>query len=363
MDMSGARVDRPFRLAIVTDAWAPQVNGVVQTLGRTIAELRDLGHTVEAFGPQGHACLPCPGYPEIPLALMPGRRLADQLDAFAPEALHIATEGPMGLSARRYALRRGRPFTTAWHTRFPEYLNLRAGLPLSIGYRWLRRFHEPSSCVMVPTRAIRRELIERGFRRTAIWGRGVDTERFSPGPSAVFHDLPRPVWLAVGRLSVEKNLEAFLSLDLPGTKVVIGDGPQRRALEARHPDALFLGARANEELPLYYRGADVFVFPSRTDTFGLVLLEAMACGLPVAAYPVAGPLDVVGASGAGVLDEDLGRACQRALGIGSELPRRQAMRHCWRESSLRLASLLAVRRAAGEAPACAPGEPVSIRPS
>lgn len=363
MDMSGARVDRPFRLAIVTDAWAPQVNGVVQTLGRTIAELRDLGHTVEAFGPQGHACLPCPGYPEIPLALMPGRRLADQLDAFAPEALHIATEGPMGLSARRYALRRGRPFTTAWHTRFPEYLNLRAGLPLSIGYRWLRRFHEPSSCVMVPTRAIRRELIERGFRRTAIWGRGVDTERFSPGPSAVFHGLPRPVWLAVGRLSVEKNLEAFLSLDLPGTKVVIGDGPQRRALEARHPDALFLGARANEELPLYYRGADVFVFPSRTDTFGLVLLEAMACGLPVAAYPVAGPLDVVGASGAGVLDEDLGRACQRALGIGSELPRRQAMRHCWRESSLRLASLLAVRRAAGEAPACTPAEPVSIRPS
>jgi len=332
-----------MRVAIVTDAWMPQINGVVQTLLRTIEELRALGHVVEPFTPDGHSTLPCPGYPEIPLAVLPGRWLGERLEAFCPDALHIATEGPMGIAARRFALARRMPFTTAMHTRFPEYLHARIRLPLSVGYAWLRRFHAPSSCVMVPTRAVRRELLERGFRRTAIWGRGVDTGRFSPGPSSVFHDLPKPIWLSVGRLSVEKGLEAFLSLSLPGTKVVIGDGPRRRALENRYRDALFLGARANDELPLYYRGAGVFVFSSRTDTFGLVLLEAMACGLPVAAFPVAGPIDVVGQSGAGALDEDLGAACLRALEVDARIPRQLAMRHSWREASQRLASLLVVR--------------------
>lgn len=355
--------ERRFRLAIVTDAWRPQINGVVQTLVRTLDELRALGHTVEVFSAQGHPSLPCPGYPEIALALLPGRRLARQLEAFAPEALHIATEGPMGLAARRFALRHGMPFTTSWHTSFPEYLRLRFGLSLSVGYRWLRRFHEPSSCVMVPSRLVRRELIERGFRRTAIWGRGVDTERFSPGPSAVFHDLPRPIWLTVGRLSAEKNIEAFLTLDLPGTRVVIGDGPQRKALEARYPDVLFLGARNNEELPLYYRGADVFVFPSRSDTFGLVMLEAMACGLPVAAYPAAGPAEVIGHSGAGAMAEDLQHACLQALEIDAELPRRQAMRYSWRESSLRMASLLAIRPGFSGQPAAAGVAPRLLRRS
>lgn len=335
-----------MRIAIVTDAWAPQVNGVVQTLGRTIEGLRQLGHEVQAFTANGRTTVPCPGYPEIALAVLPGRWLGRAIDDFAPDALHIATEGPMGLAARRHALARAMPFTTAWHTRFPEYLNLRTGLPVSLGYRWLRRFHAPSACVLVPTPTVRDDLVARGFERTEIWGRGVDTERFCPGPSAVFHDLPRPIWLSVGRVSVEKNLEAFLALPLAGTKVVIGDGPQRRALEARFPQALFLGARENRELPLYYRGADVFVFPSRTDTFGLVLLEAMACGVPVAAFPVPGPIDVVGRSGGGALDEDLGRACERALGIAPEVPRRHALAHSWQEATKRLFSQLAIRSAA-----------------
>ncbi|MGE3865118.1 MAG: glycosyltransferase family 4 protein, partial [Burkholderiaceae bacterium] len=327
-------------VAIVTDAWAPQINGVVQTLQRTCACLQSMGIEPTVVSPEGHRSLPCPTYPEIRLALLPGREIARRLDALRPDALHIATEGPMGWAARRHALRAGLAFTTAYHTRFAEYLRARTGIPLSAGYRMLRHFHGPSKCVMVPTPMVQQQLRHYGFERTAIWGRGVDTDLFSPGGSGVFDGLPRPVFLSVGRVAVEKNLDAFLRLRLPGSKVIVGDGPRRALLQRRFPDAVFLGARANRDLPAFYRAADVFVFPSLTDTFGLVLLEAMACGLPVAAHPVAGPLDVVGDSGAGVLNEDLRDACLAALSIGRERPRRHALAHGWAKTSSRFAELL-----------------------
>ncbi|MBN9428016.1 MAG: glycosyltransferase family 1 protein [Burkholderiales bacterium] len=327
-------------VAIVTDAWAPQVNGVVHTLQRTCAELRSIGIEPTIFSPDAYRSVPCPTYPEIRLALMPGRELARRLDAARPDALHIATEGPLGWAARRHALDARLPFTTAYHTRFAEYLRARTGVPLAIGYRVLRRFHQPSSCVMVPTRAVQMELQRHGFERTELWGRGVDTELFSPAPSNVFDGLPRPIFLSVGRVAIEKNLDAFLRLPLPGSKVIIGDGPRRALLQRRFPDAIFLGARAHAELPAFYRAADVFVFPSLTDTFGLVLLEAMGCGLPVAAYPVAGPLDVVGDSGAGVLRDDLREACMAALAIDRDHARRHAMSRTWSQATERFAALL-----------------------
>ncbi|WP_207478057.1 glycosyltransferase family 4 protein [Arenibaculum pallidiluteum] len=321
-----------MRILIVSDAWHPQVNGVVRTLNTTRQELEALGHTVEIIGPDRFRTVPMPTYPEIRLALAAGRRLARLIAGFHPDAIHIATEGPLGFAARRYCLRHGLPFTTAYHTRFPEYIRDRAPVPLALSYAVVRRFHAPAHAVMVATQTIEDDLRRRGFSNIRRWSRGVDTALFRPGDKD-FLDAPRPISMYVGRVAVEKNLEDFLSLDLPGTKFVVGDGPQLAELRQRFPQVRFVGAKHGEELARHYAAADVFVFPSRTDTFGLVLLEALASGVPVAAYPVPGPLDVIDGSGVGVLDEDLGRAVRGALGIDPAACRDYALRFSWRASA------------------------------
>ena len=322
-----------MRIALVTDAWAPQVNGVVRTLTAVIGELGKRGHRVTPITPNLFCTIPCPTYPEIRLALRAGRRVARLLEEAAPDAIHITTEGPLGIAARRYCLRRGYGFTTAFHTRFPEYVAARFRVPPSWSYALMRRFHAPSKGVMVATDMVRRELAARGFSNLRRWSRGVDATLYDPGLRGDFEGLPRPIFLAVGRIAVEKNFSAFLALDLPGSKVVIGDGPKLEELKRRHPEAHFLGKHEGRDLARLYASADVFVFPSRTDTFGLVLLEAMASGLPVAAYPVTGPIDVIGDSSAGVLDEDLRRAALAALEIPRERARQHALRYTWTASA------------------------------
>ncbi len=323
-----------MRIAIVTDAWLPQVNGVVRTLDMVRRELAAMGHTVEMFGPDRFRTWPCPTYPEIRLALFPKRRLGLLLRGFAPDAIHIATEGPLGLAARRFCLDHRLPFTTAYHTRFPEYVRARWLFPLAWTYAILRRFHAPSSAVMVSTDSIRRDLAARGFRNIRAWTRGVDLELFRPRPPGPTpEDRDRPIWLHVGRVAVEKNIEAFLALDLPGRKWVVGSGPLLPKLVARYPDVRFTGHQQNAELAALYRAADVFVFPSRTDTFGLVLLEALASGLPVAAYPVPGPRDVLGDAPVGALDNDLRAAALRALDTDRTACHAHAARYSWRHTA------------------------------
>lgn len=317
-----------MRILIVSDAWRPQINGVVRTLQSTVAELERLGHAVEIVGPDRFRSLPCPSYPEIRLALPPPGAVGAVIDDLRPDAVHIATEGPLGFAARAHCRARRRVFTTAYHTRFPEYVHARCRLPLDISYGVLRWFHAPSASLMVATPGIEAALRGRGFRNIARWSRGVDTELFRPRAKDAL-DLPRPIALYVGRVAVEKNIEAFLRLDLPGSKVVVGDGPQRAELCRRHPEVHFLGAKSGEDLARHYAAADVFVFPSRTDTFGLVLLEALASGVPVAAYPVAGPIDVIGAAPVGCLDEDLGMATRAALAIKSGACRDFALGFSW----------------------------------
>ncbi|MEJ2602016.1 MAG: glycosyltransferase family 1 protein [Gammaproteobacteria bacterium] len=317
-----------MRIAIVTDAWLPQVNGVVTTLGRTRQELIRAGHRVKMITPADHRTMPCPSYPEIRLALLPYRRVRRMLDGFRPDCIHIATEGPLGFAARRYCRRRGLRFTTSYHTRFPQYIRERAPIPESWTYAWLRRFHRHAAAVLVPTAGVRKELEGRGFGHLRLWGRGVDLQRFRPDHRGTL-DGERPVFMYMGRVAVEKNLEAFLDLDLPGTKYVVGDGPDLVRLRRRYPAAVFTGYRFGVELAHALASADVFVFPSRTDTFGLVMLEAMACGTPVAAYPVTGPLDVVDPGRTGVLDEDLGRACREALSLDRAACRRAALACSW----------------------------------
>ncbi len=314
----------------MSDAWTPQVNGVVRTLTTVADELRAMGHTVEVIGPDRFRTIPAPTEPSVRLALFPGRRLRRLVDDFRPDAIHIATEGPLGLAARRLCLARGWPFTTAFHTRFPEYLRARLGIPESLTWRLMRRFHAPSAAVLVATPSLHRELATRGFRNVAAWTRGVDLALFRPREDRTGFGLPRPVFLYVGRVAVEKNIEAFLALDLPGSKVVVGDGPARPSLEKRFPAAHWLGAKFGEELARAYAEADVFVFPSRTDTFGLVLIEALACGTPVAAYPVPGPLDVIDGAPVGVLDEDLGRAATAAIALDRAACRAYAEGFSWR---------------------------------
>jgi glycosyltransferase involved in cell wall biosynthesis len=318
------------RVLVVTDAWHPQVNGVVRTLEAIAAILRRRGHAVHLLTPESFITLPCPTYPEIRLSLFPKRRVAKVLESCGADAVHIATEGPLGIVTRRLCLKRGIPFTTSYHTRFPEYVNARFRVPPALLYAWLRRFHNAGAGMMVATESVRRELAARGFRNIVPWTRGVDTTLFRPRDKGFLGDLVRPVWLYVGRVAVEKNIEAFLALSLPGTKLVVGDGPLLSDLRRRYRKrVVFAGAKDGEELARHYAASDVFVFPSRTDTFGLVLLEALASGLPVAAFPVAGPLDVIDGSGTGVLDEDLAAACHRALAIPAERCVRYAQRFSW----------------------------------
>lgn len=323
-----------MKLLIVTDAWLPQTNGVVTTLSNVITELRGLGHQVDVIEPSLFHTLPLPGYSEIRVAPGPWRRMGELVRGLAPDAIHIATEGPLGVAARAWSVRRQIPFTTSLHTKFPEYLHDRTGLPLSVGYRFMRWFHRPAARVLVTTRHHRDELAAKGFSNLVVWGRGVDVERFRPLPRSV---ADRPRLLYVGRVASEKNIEAFLALGIDADKVVVGDGPERKALEARFPGAAWLGYRYGEALTREYARADAFVFPSRTDTFGLVMLEAMACGTPVAAYPVTGPLDVVSEGVNGALDTDLGEAVRRALAVSRTNCREFALRHSWRTVAERLA--------------------------
>lgn len=322
---------RAMRIAIATDAWHPQVNGVVRTLDRIRTELGAQGHDVLMITPEGRPSLPCPTYPEIRLSLFQGHRVARELDGFRPERVHVATEGPLGQSVRRYCRRHGLAFTTSYHTRFPEYVRARVPIPLRLSYAFLRRFHGAAACTMVPTPALEQHLADWRFRNIVLWTRGVDTGTFNT-EDEVAYGLPRPIWINVGRVAVEKNVEAFLELDLPGTKVVVGDGPDRERLAREYPDCRFLGYRFGRELAAHLAGADVFVFPSRTDTFGLVMLEAMACGLPVAAYPVTGPIDVVQHGVTGILDENLARACRNALFLTPRTCRRYAETRSWSQS-------------------------------
>lgn len=303
-----------MRVAIVTDAWHPQVNGVVTTLSWTAKTLREFGHEVEVFNPSDFTTFPLPSYPEIRLAWRPYRKLSQGIEAFKPDSIHIATEGSLGLAARRYCRRNKLAFTTSYHTQFPQYIRKRAPIPINTSYAFLRRFHGAAARTLVATQSQQDELENHGFGNIVRWGRGVDTEVFKPGRKS-FLDEPRPIWIYTGRISVEKGLEDFLRLDLPGTKILVGDGPDRETLEKKWRDAKFMGYRFGEELAAYVAASDVFVFPSRTDTFGLVMIEAMACGVPVAAYPVTGPINVVDNGVTGVMDEDLGTAAMAALDL------------------------------------------------
>lgn len=316
------------RILIVTDAWFPLTNGVVTTLSQTAAWLGRFGHEVRVLGPAQFRTASCPSYPEIRLALLPGRTLARQIERFKPKALHIATEGPLGWAARRYCLRHGMRFTTSYHTQFPQYLRSRLPLPLWASYAGLRYFHSVAYRCMVSTDRVHRELAQRGFRNLVRWSRGVDTQLFRPRGKS-FLDLPRPIAAYVGRLAVEKNVDAFLQMPWPGSRILIGDGPERARLQAQHPQVTFAGYRFGEDLAAHLAAADVLVFPSRTDTFGLVNLEAMACGVPVAAYPVTGPIDVVEDGVTGALEEDLGRAALRALAIDPRVCRERALASGW----------------------------------
>ena len=317
-----------MRIAIVTDAWTPQRNGVVRVLTSLIERLRAMGHHVGVFEPNQHRTIPCPSYPEIPLALFPGGTLAAMLTEFAPDALHVATEGPLGVAARGWAQSRKKPFTTAFHTRFPHYLQARFGIPLAWGYAALRLFHAPSKAVLCPSQSVYRDLQDRGFSHARAWSHGVDTAVFRPQPKDLL-DLPRPIFGYVGRVAVEKNLPAFLELDLPGSKVVVGDGPARAGLMQRFPQVHWRIANGDQDLARHYAALDAFVFPSRTDTFGLVMLEALASGVPVAAFPVSGPQDVLNGAACGRLDENLRNAALAALDIPPGLCRAHAEQFSW----------------------------------
>ena len=319
-----------MKIALLSDAWQPQVNGVVRTWQQVIAELEKLGHAVEVIHPGLFRTTSLPRYPEIRLALLPAGKVRRLLDEQPPDAIHIATEGPIGQAGRRLCLRRGWAFTTSYHTQFPHYLRAYAGLPVSLGYRFIRWFHRPARAVLVPTRQVGEELAARGLPRTVTWSRGVDTDLFQPrGKAGLYEGLPRPIFLYAGRVAMEKNIEAFLDADLPGSQVVVGDGPARPALMRRYPAVHWAGYQFGEALARHYAAADVFVFPSRTDTFGVVMLEANACGLPVAAFPVTGPIDVVRPGETGCLNVDLRRACLDALALDPAACRRYAQAHSW----------------------------------
>jgi glycosyltransferase involved in cell wall biosynthesis len=317
-----------MRIAIVSDAWYPQINGVVNTLSRTRDTLERLGHAVEVIGPDRFRTVPLPSYPEIRLAVLPGRKLRALLDAVQPDAVHIATEGPLGWAARRWCLQRRLRFTTSFHTQFPEYVWLRTRIPLSLGYRVMRTFHGAAATVMVATPTLHERLTRWGFGNLGYWSRGVDSELFQPRDKS-YLDLPRPIFMYMGRVAIEKNIEAFLKLDLPGTKVVVGGGPDLEMLKREYPTVRFTGYKLGLELAQHLAAADVFVFPSRTDTFGLVVIEALACGVPVAALPVQGPVDIIIPGVTGFLSEDLRQAALDALKLDPQRCRAEAMKYTW----------------------------------
>ena len=321
-----------MRVMIATDAWHPQVNGVVRTLTSLSTAGRQVGLEIVPLSPEGFPSFPTPTYPELRLAIPNAAEIARRILAARPDAIHVATEGPIGHSVRAFCRRSGLPFTTSYMTKFPEYVSARFRLPEHVSYWLLRRFHAAARVTMTSTASLKRELRLRGFRKLGLWSRGVDTDLFNPDRPATL-DLPRPVFMSVGRVAVEKNLAAFLSLDLPGSKVVIGDGPQLAELKARFPEAHFLGIKHGQDLAANMTAADVFVFPSRTDTYGLVQLEALACGVPVAAFPVTGPRDVIGGTKVGILDEDLGAACRSALGLSRQACRDFALSRSWETSA------------------------------
>jgi glycosyltransferase involved in cell wall biosynthesis len=333
-----------MHILVATDAWHPQVNGVVRTLTKLADAAKALDVEFSFLTPQSFRTFAMPSYRDVRLAMPRPAKIAKLIEEARPDSIHIATEGPIGLMVRRYCRQRKLPFTTSFHTRFPEYVRARVPVPESLIWRALRRFHASSRAVMAATPALARELSGRGFDNVVLWPRGVDNKLFHP--RAVDLCFPAPVFLCVGRVAVEKNLEAFLELDLPGTKVIVGDGPARLALQQKYPDAVFLGALQGERLAEVYAAADVFAFPSRTDTFGLVLLEALASGLPIAAFPVSGPLDVIGDAPVGVLSEDLRTACLAALNIPRGTCVEFAARHTWEASGRAfLANMALIRRA------------------
>lgn len=313
---------------MVTDAWRPQINGVVHTLERLSETLAASGIQTQFLTPAGFRTLPLPTYPDIRLALTTPRNVARLIEQTKADHVHIVTEGPLGFMARRHCLSTGRPFTTSYHTRFPEYLRARLPVPEDWTYRWLRRFHNAGQGTLVATPSLAKDLGSRGFIKLKPWTRGVDTDLFKPDRRREL-DFPKPVFLCVGRVAVEKNLPAFLDLDLPGTKVIVGDGPELGRLRERYPKAVFLGHRPTEELADLYASADVFVFPSRTDTFGNVIVEALASGAPVAAFPVTGPVDIVGDGKGGVVSDDLRKAALAALDIDRGEARTNALRYSW----------------------------------
>jgi glycosyltransferase involved in cell wall biosynthesis len=321
-----------MRILVATDAWHPQVNGVVRTYERLADEARTQGAEISFFTPAGFRSIPCPAYPGIRLAIPNKKRAWELIEAARADLIHVATEGPVGLMARSFCLRRGLPFTTSYHTKFPEYASALLSIPSSWSFAVMRHFHNSGAGTMVATPSLLTELRHKGFRQLMPWTRGVDTDLYRPRPERVFGS-DRPVFLYVGRVSKEKNLEAFLAADLPGLKVVVGTGPHLPALERRFADVVFTGAKSGEELAAHYASADVFVFPSRTDTFGLVMLEAMAAGVPIAAYPVTGPLDVVTHGVSGFLDEDLGRAARAALRLDRTKVREDAFRFSWAKTA------------------------------
>lgn len=317
-----------MKIVIITDAWEPQVNGVVRTLKQTRKHLIELGHDVHLITPEQFKTVPCPTYPSIPLSLFPGRKVSKLLDSYQANAVHIATEGPLGMAARRWCIKNDVQFTTSYHTQFPEYVRLRLPIPLSWSYAWFRRFHGRAVHTLVPTASQKQRLITHGFKNVEVWGRGVDTDIFTPdNPKQL--GLKGPVFMNMGRVAIEKNIEAFLQLDIEGNKIVVGDGPDLEHLQQKYPDVIFTGAKFGRELASYVAAADVFVFPSKTDTFGLVLLEAMACGVPIAAYPVTGPADIVQQGVTGFLDDDLTTAAKKALTLSTDDCIEYAKNHSW----------------------------------
>lgn len=347
-----------MRIALATDAWYPQVNGVVRTLGATVAELDRRGFEVELITPERFLTVPMPGYGSIRLAMAPRFSVRRMLEAFKPDLVHIATEGPIGWSARGWCLKQKVPFTSAFHTRFPEYASLRTGLKADRFWPIIRRFHQPSRAILVATATLERELHARDLVQTRRWSRGIEHWLFQPEGDAhpALADLAGPILLNVGRVAIEKNLEAFLDLAVPGTKVVVGDGPALADLRQRYPEVHFLGSLAGEQLASVYRGADCFVFPSLTDTFGLVVIEALACGLPVAAFPVAGPLDILGEHGrgadhafpaaVGALDADLGIAVAKALRVDRSAAAVFGTRFSWERATDQFIDALTLAAAA-----------------